>query len=150
MQGKEKINRLLSLIMKTWRRPRLAMPRTRSLTASWMMLPLIKLRRCRSWPGSDWKDIAPEGYFAVYVGPYRARFVIKTESINHPLFRKLLEEAEKEYGFHFAGPLTLPCEVSVFRRIMDTLNTDYGGDDSLIEDDDPLGLLSGRSLDILN
>jgi SAUR family protein len=87
-----------------------------------MMMPLIKLRRCRSWPDSDWKDMAPEGYFAVYVGPDRARFVIKTESVNHPLFRMLLEEAEKEYGFDFAGPLTLPCEVSVFRRIMDTLN----------------------------
>jgi len=150
MQSKEKRNRLLSLIMKTWRRPRLAVPMTRSLTTSCVMMPPNKLRRCHSWSDSGGKGMAPEGYFAVYVGPDRARFVIKTKSVNHPLFRKLLEEAEKAYGFDFAGPLTLPCEVSVFRRIMDTLNAGYGGDNCPNEDDDDcLGLLSGRDLDIL-
>ena len=77
-----------------------------------------------------------QGYFAVYVGPARRRFLIKTESVNHPLFRMLLEEAEKEYGFDFVGPLTLPCEVAVFRRIMNTLNADYGAEDSASEDED--------------
>ncbi|KAH9329421.1 hypothetical protein KI387_001529, partial [Taxus chinensis] len=64
----------------------------------------------------------PQGFIAVYVGAERKRFVIKTEHINHPLFRMLLDEAEKEYGFQNLGPLTLPCEVSVFRRILWALN----------------------------
>jgi len=157
MRSKEKRNRLLKLIMKTWRRLHLAVPRaTRSLTTSSMMItPLNKLCRYLSWPDSDWadsdqKDTAPEGYFAVYVGADRARFVIKTESVNHPLFRKLLEEAENEYGFDFAVPLTLPCEISVFRGIMGTLNNGYGGDVSPNEGDDRLWLFSRRALDILN
>ena len=70
--------------------------------------------------------MAPEGYLAVYVGPGRTRFVIKTESVNHPLFRVLLEEAEKEYGFVCAGSLTLPCDVAVFRRIIEALGKDCG------------------------
>lgn len=157
MRGKEARNRLLKLIMKTWRRPPLVVPRTtRSLTTSSMiMMPLNKLCRCRSGPDSDWaesdrKDIAPEGHFAVYVGADRARFLIKTESVNHPLFRKLLEEAEKEYGFDFVGPLTLPCEVSLFRGIIDTLNNGYAGDVSVNEGEHCLWLLSPSTLDILN
>ena len=51
--------------------------------------------------------------------------MIKTESVNHPLFRVLLEEAEKEYGFVCAGPLTLPCDVAVFRRIIEALGKGY-------------------------
>jgi len=135
-------------------------------------MPLINLRRSRSMPDanfsdSDWDDmapgaVAPDGYFAVYVGPDRARFVIKTESVNHPLFRMLLEDAEKEYGFDIAGPLTLPCEVSVFRSILHSLNstdydslnssTDYEGDldDSLHRVDSHMGLLGRRPLCILS
>ena len=74
-----------------------------------MMMPLINLRR--SWQDSD---IAPEGYFAVYVGPGRTRFVIKTESVNHPLFCMLLEEDENEYDLDFVGPLTLHTKVLIF------------------------------------
>ena len=98
------------------------MPRTRSFTPSCMMMPLINLRR--SWQDSY---MAPEGYLAIYVRPGRTRFVIKTESVNHPLFRVLLEEAEKEYGFVCAGPLTLPCDVTVFHRIIEALGKYCGG-----------------------
>ena len=62
----------------------------------------------------------------------------------------LLEEADNEYGFDFVGSLTLPCEVAVFRRIMDSLSSDYGGEDSVNDDEDQLGLLNGMVLDILN
>ena len=112
-------------------------------------MPLSKLRRCRSWPHGDWDDMAPDGCFAVYVGPDRARFVIKTEFINHPLFRMLLDDAEKEYGFDFAGPLTLPCEVAVFRSILGALNsTDYDRthENSLNAEDVRLGLLSPKAM----
>lgn len=137
MQGKEKRNRLLSLILRSWRRPRLAVPRTTSCS----MMPLINLGQCRSWSDSDGDDMPPEGFLAVYVGPDRDRFVINTESVNHPLFRMLLEEAEKEYGFDSVGPLTLPCEVSVFRRILESLNAGYGVEGSLNGEDVRMGLL---------
>lgn len=149
-QSKEKANRLLDRILKKWRRPRQAVPRPKSLTTSCTMMPLINLRRSRSWPDSDRDDMAPDGYFGVYVGPDRARFVIKTESVNHPLFRMLLEDAEKEYGFDFVGPLTLPCEVSVFRSIMGALNSTNYDDNSLNSEDVCLGLLSPKAMGISN
>ncbi|XWS51461.1 hypothetical protein CRYUN_Cryun12cG0178300 [Craigia yunnanensis] len=62
--------------------------------------------------------VAPEGCFSVYVGPQRQRFVIKTEFANHPLFKKLLEDAELEYGFSGEGPLLLPCDVDLFYEVL--------------------------------
>ncbi|KAM7269492.1 hypothetical protein ACFE04_024989 [Oxalis oulophora] len=58
------------------------------------------------------------GCFSVYVGQDKQRFVIKTEYINHPLFRILLEEAESEYGFISDGPLVLPCKVDLFYKVL--------------------------------
>lgn len=64
------------------------------------------------------RRVAPEGCFSVYVGPQKQRFVIKTEYVNHPLFKMLLEEAESEYGFNSEGPLVLPCKVEVFYKVL--------------------------------
>jgi len=68
-----------------------------------------KQRRQRKKP-----CVAPHGCLCVYVGPERERFVIKIEIANHPLFRELLEGAEREYGYRNDGPLWLPCHVEFF------------------------------------
>ncbi|EXC31600.1 hypothetical protein L484_008396 [Morus notabilis] len=58
---------------------------------------------------------APAGCFWVCVGAHKQRFAIKTEYTKHPLFKKLVEEAEKEYGHrNQLGPLALPCSVHIF------------------------------------
>ncbi|XP_015873590.3 auxin-responsive protein SAUR32-like [Ziziphus jujuba] len=64
------------------------------------------------------RRVAPQGCFTVYVGPQKLRFVIKTQYANHPLFMKLLEEAESEYGYNSHGPLVLPCNVDVFYKVL--------------------------------
>lgn len=38
------------------------------------------------------------------------------EHLNHPIFHKLLTEAEEEYGFCTQGPLTIPCHESLFEE----------------------------------
>ncbi|BAT73132.1 hypothetical protein LR48_Vigan01g001100 [Vigna angularis] len=58
--------------------------------------------------------VAPQGCLCVYVGPERERFVIKIEIANHPLFKELLDGAEREYGYRNDGPLCLPCHVDLF------------------------------------
>ncbi|KAJ1411867.1 Small auxin-up RNA [Sesbania bispinosa] len=60
------------------------------------------------------KKKAPHGYLSVYVGPERQRFVIKIKIANHPLFKTLLDAAEKEHGYTNDGPLWLPCDVDFF------------------------------------
>ncbi len=87
---------------------------------------LFVMRKSKSWPrGLEEEEkrgrkrrVSPEGCFSVYVGPQKQRFVIKTEYINHPLFKVLLEEAELEYGYSSVGPLALPCKVDIFLKVL--------------------------------
>ena len=71
---------------------------------------------------------APAGYLWVCVGAHKQRFVIKTKYTKHPLFKKLVEEAEKEYGHrNQVGPLALPCSVHIFYNTM--IKMEFDDDD---------------------
>ncbi|CAD6235257.1 unnamed protein product [Miscanthus lutarioriparius] len=85
------------------------------------------LQRCKSGlsPGSGGggsgrgRSSSPPGCFSVYVGPERERFVVRAECANHPLFRRLLDDAEREYGYAAQGPLALPgCDVDAFLDVL--------------------------------
>ncbi|XP_072992870.1 auxin-responsive protein SAUR71-like [Typha latifolia] len=79
------------------------------------------LERCKSIKAYCKKERRPEpqeGCFTVCVGGEKARFVVRMECVNHPLFRMLLEEAETEYGYVSGGPLELPCDVDFFLRVL--------------------------------
>ncbi|XP_071739188.1 auxin-induced protein 10A5-like [Rutidosis leptorrhynchoides] len=60
----------------------------------------------------------PSGHVAVCVGINYKRFIVRATYLNHPIFQKLLMEAEEEYGFSNTGPLTVPCEESEFEEII--------------------------------
>ncbi|KAK1275914.1 hypothetical protein QJS04_geneDACA004137 [Acorus gramineus] len=60
----------------------------------------------------------PKGFLAVSVGEEMKRFVIPTAYLTHRAFSVLLREAEEEFGFQQEGVLRLPCEVSVFERVL--------------------------------
>ncbi|PWZ14824.1 Auxin-responsive protein SAUR71 [Zea mays] len=77
------------------------------------------LGRCRS--GARRSRPAPEGCFTVCVGAGRQRFVVRTECVNHPLFRALLEEAEEAFGYAATGPLALPCDADAFVRVLEQI-----------------------------
>ncbi|OEL33176.1 hypothetical protein BAE44_0005806, partial [Dichanthelium oligosanthes] len=95
------------------------------------------LERCRSGLnriGAAAGRAAPvAGCFPVYVGPERARFVVRAEFASHPLFRRLLDDAEREYGHAARGPLALPCDVDMFLDVLWQMEHDGGG---AAEDDD--------------
>ena len=61
----------------------------------------------------------PRGCMAVVVGQGKEqqRVVVPVIYINHPLFMKLLKEAEEEYGFDQKGPINIPCHVDEFRYV---------------------------------
>ncbi|XP_058735125.1 auxin-induced protein 6B-like [Vicia villosa] len=60
----------------------------------------------------------PEGHVAVCVGPTMRRFVVRASYLNHPIFKKLLMQAEEEYGFCNHGPLAIPCDELVFEELL--------------------------------
>ncbi|XP_057500000.1 auxin-responsive protein SAUR71-like [Actinidia eriantha] len=60
----------------------------------------------------------PAGHVAICVGSECRRFVVRATYLNHPIFTRLLAQAEEEYGFANRGPLALPCDESVFEEIL--------------------------------
>ncbi|KAI6688764.1 hypothetical protein NL676_025592 [Syzygium grande] len=60
----------------------------------------------------------PAGHVVVCVGEGCRRFVVRATHLNHPIFRKLLVQAEEEYGFANNGPLTIPCDESFFEEVL--------------------------------
>lgn len=76
------------------------------------------LERCRIRSRRQAVGMPPEGCLSVYVGPARERFMVRTEWLNHPLFKVLLDEAEMEFGYATAGPLELPCDVPLFLNVL--------------------------------
>lgn len=81
------------------------------------------LDRCRCARRGK-QQAATEGCFTVCVGAGRQRFVVRTECVNHPLFRALLEEAEEAFGYPAAGPLALPCDADAFVRVLEQIEED--------------------------
>ncbi|GMH31501.1 hypothetical protein Nepgr_033344 [Nepenthes gracilis] len=92
------------------------------------------LHKSPSWPsklfgssplvGRRSRQLTPQGYFSVYVGPERRRFLVDVKHASHPLFKVLLEDAESEYGYSCEGPLLLPCDVDLFYRVLAEMGSD--------------------------
>ncbi|XVE74032.1 hypothetical protein DITRI_Ditri11bG0166500 [Diplodiscus trichospermus] len=72
----------------------------------------------------------PKGHLAVYVGQKDGDFhrvLVPVIYFNHPLFGKLLREAEEEYGFSHQGGITIPCRFSEFERVQTRIAEGTGG-----------------------
>ncbi|KAI3732244.1 hypothetical protein L1987_63445 [Smallanthus sonchifolius] len=82
---------------------------------------MLRRWRRRSSSSSSRRLLAsdvPAGHVAICVGSNCRRFIVRATYLNHPIFQKLLTEAEEEYGFTNIGPLTIPCEESEFEEIL--------------------------------
>ncbi|XP_057518651.1 auxin-responsive protein SAUR36-like [Amaranthus tricolor] len=82
---------------------------------------LLKSVSTREYVRVDSKPIRiPKGHLAVHVeepeGDTR-RVLIPILFLNHPLFGKLLEEAENVYGFNHPGRITIPCPITEFENV---------------------------------
>ncbi|KAJ1389947.1 Small auxin-up RNA [Sesbania bispinosa] len=69
----------------------------------------------------------PSGHVAVCVGANYTRFVVRATYLNHPVFKKLLVEAEEEYGFSNQGPLTIPCDEALFEEALRFISRSESG-----------------------
>lgn len=68
--------------------------------------------------GASNDHVVPKGFLAVCVGKELKRFIIPTKYLGHQAFGMLLREAEEEFGFQQEGVLKIPCQVSVFEKIL--------------------------------
>lgn len=101
------------------------------------------LDRCRTTCGRGPTAKKPaEGCFSVYVGAGRQRFVVRTECVNHPLFRALLEEAEEAFGYAAAGPLELPCDAEALVGVLEQIEEEKAAGETAAS---RCGLVRGHS-----
>ncbi|KAL2939215.1 Auxin-responsive protein SAUR50 [Bienertia sinuspersici] len=66
------------------------------------------------------------GFFAVYVGEGRERFLVPTRFLSHPLFKILLEKTYDEFGFEQKNGLIVPCSVSTFQEVVSAVESNHG------------------------
>jgi len=83
----------------------------------------------------------PAGHVAVCVGSNSRRFVVRATYLNHPVFKKLLVEAEEEYGFSNHGPLAIPCDETLFEQLLRFVSRS-GAPPSFCSDDCHLPLIN--------
>lgn len=70
------------------------------------------------------KRSARKGFLPVDVGAAeKQRFMIEVHLVNHPLFQTLLEEVELKYGYSNEGPVSLPCDVDTFHKVLAEINS---------------------------
>ncbi|KAI4348948.1 hypothetical protein L6164_009608 [Bauhinia variegata] len=71
-------------------------------------------------------NTTPTGFFAIYVGEERQRYVVPTSYLSHPLFKILLEKAYDEFGFDQKNGLVVPCTVSTFQEVVNAIECSNG------------------------
>ncbi|KAD3068286.1 hypothetical protein R6Q59_017665 [Mikania micrantha] len=68
----------------------------------------------------------PTGFFTVYVGEERRRFVVPMGYLSHPLFKMLLEKSSEEFGFGQKNGLVVPCSVNAFEEVVSVVESCNG------------------------
>lgn len=62
-----------------------------------------------------------KGHFSVLalgVNAEPRKFSLALDYLSHPTFIKLLEEAEREFGYYQQGVIVIPCEASEIQRLL--------------------------------
>ncbi|XP_057545734.1 auxin-responsive protein SAUR21-like [Amaranthus tricolor] len=70
------------------------------------------------------QQIVPKGHVPIYVGELddKKRYVVPLSYLSHPVFQRLLQRAEEEFGFnHPMGALTIPCSEQTFFNLTSEL-----------------------------
>ncbi|XP_022860867.1 auxin-responsive protein SAUR32-like [Olea europaea var. sylvestris] len=98
----------------------------KSILQKHINLPHLHHHRINNRKKQQVRDV-PKGCLAIKVGQgedEKQRIVIPLVYFNHPLFMKLLKDAEEEYGFDYEGRITIPCHVQDFRYVQGMIDDD--------------------------
>ncbi|MQL95323.1 hypothetical protein Taro_027989 [Colocasia esculenta] len=96
--------------------------RLRQMLRRWRARAACSAAAARAIPAD-----VPAGHVAVCVGSKSRRFVVRAAHLNHPAFRRMLAQAEEEYGFAQPGPLTIPCDEALFEEVLRHLDSSAAG-----------------------
>ncbi|KAJ9164514.1 hypothetical protein P3X46_024082 [Hevea brasiliensis] len=126
MDSSKKSNKItdivrLQQILKKWKKAATSHKNSNASCSSSTTNTIKFIKRTLSFSdvsAASSNDAVPKGFLAVCVGKELKRYVIPTEYLGHQAFGILLREAEEEFGFQQEGVLKIPCQVSVFEKIL--------------------------------
>ncbi|TMW99861.1 hypothetical protein EJD97_001836 [Solanum chilense] len=136
----------LQQLLKKWKKIAAASPSSTHLQRNTSSGTSINKFLKKTLSFSDKEDVnnsnsnnnnnVPKGCLAVLcVGKEEEkRFVIPMDYLAHQSFQVLLREAEEEFGFQQQGILKIPCQISLFDKILKTIqsNKQQPNDDTTI------------------
>lgn len=68
----------------------------------------------------------PTGFFTLYIGEERRKFVVPMGYLSHPLFKMMLEKSSEEFGFGQKNGLVIPCSVNAFQEVVSVVESCNG------------------------
>nr|GEW67515.1 auxin-induced protein 15A-like [Tanacetum cinerariifolium] len=68
----------------------------------------------------------PPGFFTLYIGEERRRFVVPMGYLSHPVFKMMLEKSSNEFGFTQENGLVVPCSVNAFQEMVSVVESCNG------------------------
>ncbi|KAL8188694.1 hypothetical protein R6Q57_029714 [Mikania cordata] len=77
-------------------------------------------RHCHRVATEGGSTVAHKGHFVVYTIDHN-RFVIPLHYLNNNIFRELLKRSEDEFGLPTNGPITLPCDSSLMKYLVNVV-----------------------------
>ncbi|XP_024524220.1 uncharacterized protein LOC9643791 [Selaginella moellendorffii] len=107
----QRVRAIVALFQRQWQQPRSDYSRMES---SSQISPPPFSSSSQNRAVIDDLDPPSEGFFPVYVGSARQRFLLPIRCLGHASVRILLEQCEEEFGFAQSGSLALPCNVELF------------------------------------
>ncbi|KAI3782421.1 hypothetical protein L2E82_12466 [Cichorium intybus] len=75
---------------------------------------------------SEQENKTPTGFFTLYIGEERQRFVVPMGYLSHPLFKMMLEKSAEEFGFGQKNGLVVPCSVNAFQEVVSVVESSNG------------------------
>ncbi|KAI3514243.1 hypothetical protein L1887_12562 [Cichorium endivia] len=75
---------------------------------------------------SEPSNKTPTGFFTLYIGEERQRFVVPMGYLSHPLFKMMLEKSAEEFGFGQKNGLVVPCSVNAFQEVVSVVESSNG------------------------
>lgn len=128
-KGNNKITEIVRLqqMLKKWKKLAVSPKNNSKKSIKFLKKTLSFSETSSSSSSSSLSADVPKGFLAVCVGEEMRRFVIPTDYLSHRAFGVLLREAEEEFGFQQEGVLRIPCEVSVFERILKVVEKNKEG-----------------------
>ncbi|CAI9297852.1 unnamed protein product [Lactuca saligna] len=99
---------------------------TESSQSEWLLRDDEKTTDVSSDHCSSPSSTPQTGFFTLYIGEERRRFVVPMSYLTHPLFKMMLEKSSEEFGFSQKNGLVVPCSVNAFQEVVSVVESCNG------------------------